>query len=636
MATASVWGVQLIDEALGAMPNGFPVLVSGAEGSGRTTLAVQLTDATLRRGGRVVMVTSHPAELVLHRAATMGLDWQTELRMDQLMLFGLEAPARIEAGAYARLLREQLEAACERPSLVIFDGLAPLRARADAPDLESCVETVFSYGGPSTRRVAFVDAKLHGRFGSALHAVASASIRLEGRPGVRKLVVEYQRFGPTLPGPVPYDILAQGLVPDGLVAADEDLVLAALPAPPVAEPRREPEVRAAVEPTAMMQTGAEESVSGASALDDTPMPLPPADRFRPRGAPEVAQEILAANADEVENVPARAADESAAPTAEESTDPLETTQVDLDGEPSAPAEGDGSRPNILVISNQHENWRSLRSDLDHVFQMKFVEPDEGRDLPARAEDCDAVVVDAVSMSGESEDLLSMLRDRGVRCPILAVTNRHRRSFDRVVTLLRGADDLLPWPPGPGKLRQRLETAIRNRAEGRGTIDRSASELLPRTTGWRLLDEGSFLELVQRGNRLSAELNLSSSVLSIVASDLSLVSPLIEVIEEELRDSDVLHLVDGGRVLVYLPLTAPDDLKPVLQRLSEGLRGASIEPLAFRISAHAGDETSRERLASTLGLATDRADDADYPVVLGERDEDADLPSAVAPDEDPTS
>lgn len=92
MAGGDVWGVELIDGSLGDLPTGFPMLVSGAEGSGRTTLAIQLTDATLRRGGRVVFVTSHPPELVLQRAASMDLDWQTELRMDQLMVFGLEAP----------------------------------------------------------------------------------------------------------------------------------------------------------------------------------------------------------------------------------------------------------------------------------------------------------------------------------------------------------------------------------------------------------------------------------------------------------------------------------------------------------------------------------------------------------------
>ncbi len=689
MAAADVWGVQLIDEALGEMPTGFPVLVSGDEGSGRTTLAVQLAEATLRRGGRVVMVTSHPAELVLQRAASMGLDWQTELRIDQLMLFGLEAPARLDAERYASALREQLEAACERPNLVIFDGLAPLEARADALALESCVERVFSYGGPTTRRIAFTGTDLPGRLGSALHAVASAAIRLEGRPGVRQLVVAYQRFGPTLPGPVPYDIGAMGLVPDGLVAADAHPVIPALPAadanpalPPAdanavipalpaadahavaparpAPPASDPDLPTAADaPNAASVTlvdateppVAESEPAEGSDLDDAPVPVPAAAE---RPAHEVAEEILAANA---------LAEASREESSEATAEAMETTQVDLGDPATATSEtepgpntealeaaqvdmgeraaarsavDDDPRPRILVISNEHANWRTLRADLDEVLRMEFVEPGGGRDLATSAADHDAVLVDAASMGSDSEELLTSLREQGVPGPVVVVTNRHRRSFDRVVTLLRGADDLLPWPPEPGPLRQRLETAIRNRAEGRSRIDRSASHLLPRTTGWRLLDEGSFLELVQRGNQLSAELNLSSSVLSIVASDLTLVSPLIEVIEEELRDSDVLHLVDGGRVLVYLPLTAPDDLKPVLQRLSDGLRAAHIEPLAFRISAHAGDETSRERLASTLGLNVDRPDDADFPVVVGERDEDADLPRAMGPDEGTTS
>ena len=50
-------GVELFDRAVGGLSPGLPLVMSGGIGSGRTVLCLQLANAALQRGERVVYLT---------------------------------------------------------------------------------------------------------------------------------------------------------------------------------------------------------------------------------------------------------------------------------------------------------------------------------------------------------------------------------------------------------------------------------------------------------------------------------------------------------------------------------------------------------------------------------------------------
>ena len=84
-------GASIIDHVLGGYPPGLPLVIAGPSGSGRTVLGLQLANSALERGEVVQIVSSEPAQSLMHQADALGFEFDAALAEDRLVLLELDA-----------------------------------------------------------------------------------------------------------------------------------------------------------------------------------------------------------------------------------------------------------------------------------------------------------------------------------------------------------------------------------------------------------------------------------------------------------------------------------------------------------------------------------------------------------------
>lgn len=101
----------LIDEAVGGITAGLPLVLEADQGAGRNSLFLQMIAGALDRGEQVVFLTAEPPSLLLHQAAAMQIDLEAPLREERLVLLEMDPAAasllRIHGpGALVTAIRE--------------------------------------------------------------------------------------------------------------------------------------------------------------------------------------------------------------------------------------------------------------------------------------------------------------------------------------------------------------------------------------------------------------------------------------------------------------------------------------------------------------------------------------------------
>ena len=194
--------------------------------------------------------------------------------------------------------------------------------------------------------------------------------------------------------------------------------------------------------------------------------------------------------------------------------------------------------------------------------------------------------------------MTSLRDAGVMAPILVATEKYRRVVDRVMTLLRGANDLLPLPVNAFELRNKLDLVVSARVDNDASVENARNFV--ETGGWRLIDQGSFKDLLDRSRWFATERGVTSSIVAVTAREPERLPELLQAADKVLRDTDVLHVADDRRVVFFMFLTPPSEGKAFMKRIVEALKEEGSDPSAFKVSLHASDSETANGFARALG------------------------------------
>jgi DNA-binding response OmpR family regulator/archaellum biogenesis ATPase FlaH len=223
-------GVALLDSVLGGVAPGSSLVLSGAAGSGRTVLCLQLIDQALRRGESAAFLTGEPARLVLGQADGMALDLRGGLRSDQLRL--LEAECDI--GATTRMhgasaLMDSIDAVAPEAQLILIDPFTMLTGEiADEIGIRQLVRGLFDRAAEAGRIVVVTTdtGPVNGKniLDRVLKEVCGAVIELEsGEDGVYELKVARSRSASRVHGQVRFVIGEGGA---SLLEGEVDSILA--------------------------------------------------------------------------------------------------------------------------------------------------------------------------------------------------------------------------------------------------------------------------------------------------------------------------------------------------------------------------------------------------------------------------
>jgi DNA-binding response OmpR family regulator/KaiC/GvpD/RAD55 family RecA-like ATPase len=280
--------VALLESALGNAEGRGPFALAGPMGCGRTVVCLQLANAGLQRGERVVLLSADAPDQLLPQALSLEIDLRPALQTGQLALLEVarEAPAELRANGAAALvaavLREQPDA-----SLVLVDPLTALVPRQlDDESLRFMLRELFHTASASSRADWLVTApserlEVQPALLRAFSDLCSALLWLDREAdGTRTLTVRKSRLGEVRPGPIPFSIGSGGtrLVEPGAEAAPSARSAAAPGTPPAARaaargPRKRvlvvdanPQDRAAIVRQLEDQYAVEQAENGFAAL----------------------------------------------------------------------------------------------------------------------------------------------------------------------------------------------------------------------------------------------------------------------------------------------------------------------------------------------------------------------------------
>jgi CheY-like chemotaxis protein/KaiC/GvpD/RAD55 family RecA-like ATPase len=194
-------GVAIVDELLGGIVPGLPLVIAGPSGSGRTVLALQLAAGALERGKVVTYLCNEPSPFLLQQSATLGLDLEPAVRSGQLVL--LELDPVVGALVRAHGVRKLVEAArAEEPlsSFLVVDPFTILTSEiVDEPHLRATARDFVRAASPMGIALTLEAEQLTLQKGidRVLSEVCGAFLSLHREPsGRRRLRIEKTRGGP--------------------------------------------------------------------------------------------------------------------------------------------------------------------------------------------------------------------------------------------------------------------------------------------------------------------------------------------------------------------------------------------------------------------------------------------------------
>ncbi|RIK97112.1 MAG: hypothetical protein DCC71_21935 [Proteobacteria bacterium] len=510
-------GASIIDHVLGGFPPGLPLVLAGPSGCGRTVLGLQLAAAALARGEVVQIVSSEPAQSLMHQADALGFAFDAPLADDRLVLLELDGgtPALVRAQG-PDALAEALRGEAPGASLVIVDPFTAITAEiTDEPRLREVTRGFVRAIGADALVLTIDSERLGQQRGleRVLGEVCGAYLVLEREAsGRRALHVEKSRAGLGAAERVEFSIGPGGT---HLVDAAE---------PKAAIPMFTRVRRVADRHAAALRAIAEPEVELAAPVGAIEPP--------PRRAPREAR------------------DGHAAAIAHEVAEP----------------ERERERKLVLLVDDSRMQREMIKDWLEPRYEVMTA--NDGFDALAKivTTQPDLVILDLIMPRVTGYELLCAMRRARVDVPVLVSSSRIASTGDRLGPLVLGATEFLPKPVNRLELEHKVETLLRlRRAPEVGWDEGEAEALFGRITTSRVLELGDFRDRVARACSFGERHGLPSSIVRLHASGAAALDAWIEAANEDLRFEDAILRRGKRDAVVLLVATAPNDATKVIER-----------------------------------------------------------------------
>lgn len=532
---------------LGGFPPGLPLVLAGPSGSGRTVLGLQLASAAIGRGERVLVVSSEPAQSLLHQAEALGFDLAAALHDDRLVLLELDGgtPSLVRAQG-ADALAEALRAEAPDASVVVVDPFTAITAEiADEPRLREVSRSFVRTVGAEALVLTVETERLAQQRGleRVLSELCGAYLSL-GREasGRRTLSVEKSRSGAGAAERVEFSIGPGGTHLVG--EASPKAAITMFTRVRRISDRHAEEVRAIAADADL--------AAPVGAIDPPPRRPPP--RPRQRFADEAPSEA--------QDVPAR------------------------------------ERPMILLVEDSRMQRELLKDWLEPRYEV--VTADDGFEALAKIVTIrpDLVILDLIMPRVTGYELLCALRRAHMDVPVLVSSSRVASAGDRLGPLVLGATEFLPKPVNRIELEHKVETLLRlRRAPGPRFEGSEAEALFGRTSSSRVLEPADFRDRVARACTFGDRHGLESSVVQIRAADPTALDAWIETANEDLRFEDAVLRQSKDTAVVLLVATGPSDATKVIARTTGRCEDEAGHPVELEFAAGiAGEWLDLEALA----------------------------------------
>jgi len=552
-------GASIIDHVLGGYPPGLPLVIAGPSGSGRTVLGLQLADSALQRGEVVQIVSSEPAQSLMHQADALGFEFDAALAEDRLVLLELDAgtPSLVRAQGVESLV-EALRAEAPEVSLVIVDPFTAITAEiVDEPRLREVSRAFVRALGAETLVLTVETERLAQQRGldRVLSEMCGAYLMLDREAsGRRTLTVEKSRAGLGAAERVEFAVGPNGthLVEDAKPKTEIPLFTRA---------RRMPERRATASrlqnPDTDLAALAEPIGPSAPRRHETPRPAALSDALHPSRLPAASTEAR-------------------------------------------------TRSLILVVEDSRMQRELLSDWLTPRYEV--ITAVDGFEALAKivSHHPDLVILDLIMPRVSGYELLCALRRAHVDVTVLVASSRIQTAGDRLGPLVLGATDFLPKPANRLELEHKVETLLRLRRDGDHRFDSTEAEaLFGCVSASRLLEASDFRDRLERACNFGERHGFVSSLVRIDAPKVRSLDRFLEAADQELRFEDAILRVSKQRALVLLVATGPPDAPKVIERLLSRSEAESGRPHGFTFEAMAatskqGDPEAIELIAAAAG------------------------------------
>jgi CheY-like chemotaxis protein/KaiC/GvpD/RAD55 family RecA-like ATPase len=261
--------------------------------------------------------------------------------------------------------------------------------------------------------------------------------------------------------------------------------------------------------------------------------------------------------------------------------------------PAPPTEDKGP-PVVLVVDDDP----SARGTL-----AKWLEPDYGI-VTARdgfeAMTCvaagrpDLVVLDLIMPRVTGYELIVALQRVAEDVPVLVTSSRVARPSDRIGPLVLGATDMLSKHVDRFELLHKVEMLMRLDGAPRRWLDPGDAEALFATVSEsRRLEEGAFLQRMDRAHRFGERYALPASLVAVAGPSKSAIDDLEAAVDANLRFEDALYRVSQRRALILLVAIEPAEADAVVDRILDQMDGGAARRRRFEtrvFAARAGGES----------------------------------------------
>lgn len=535
-------GASIIDHVLGGYPPGLPLVIAGPSGSGRTVLTLQLAYAALGRGEVVQIVSSEPAQSLMHQADALGFAFDDALAEDRLILLELDGstPAMVRAQGVESLV-EALRGEAPEVSLVIIDPFTAITAEiVDEPKLREVSRAFVRALGAQTLVLTVETERLAQQRGldRVLSELCGAYLVLDREAsGRRTLNVEKSRAGLGAAERVEFAIGPHGthMVDDAEPKAEIPLFTRVRRAP---ERRHHPVAAVWQNPDADLAAPLMPIGPPPPRRHDTPRPAPLADALQPSLFPE-------------------------------------------------PSHGNAPRTRSLILLV--EDSRMQRELVTEWLSPRYevIQAVDGFEALAKivSHNPDLVILDLIMPRVSGYELLCALRRAHVDVPVLVASSRVQTAGDRLGPLVLGATDFLPKPVNRLELEHKVETLLRLRRDSDHRFDNNEAEALFGTvSASRLLEAPDFRERLARACSFGERHGFVSSLVRVDAPDARSLDRFLDAADQELRFEDAILRVAKKRALVLLVATGPGDAPKVVDRLFGARDGEDLGSAGFTIEA----------------------------------------------------
>ncbi len=270
-----------------------------------------------------------------------------------------------------------------------------------------------------------------------------------------------------------------------------------------------------------------------------------------------------------------------------------TDEVRGPGAPAAP--GDGAHPYVVVVQEDPLDRQAMRSTLEDRYEVATV--GDGFDLLSQVLERkpDLIILDLVLPGIPGLEVIHALQSTGQDIPIIATVGADRRAEDWLRASIMGAAKLLRRPISNDELRKWVAAILTGECTAKRTPEaEDAASLLLDTGPSKIVDNPTFQRLVTRSVRMDRNYDRRSAVALLQARTRSARDGVVSLMSDVLRSGDFVTCLGSDQILVLLPLTAPEQVPAIFQRLEKSFEENNLAERQLRCGivtaerAHASD------------------------------------------------